>query len=182
MAKSFVRIDESFADDLEKLALHLENWSDETQKALVKAHNKIGQRHKTEAQKRVPVDQGTLKQQILTNTYQRPGEIVTETGSNLKYAVYVEFGTKYIAKGAVQRIGTKPIVTDAEAIKVWPAKNKDRIDKAGKPVDGAVIEIERRLAGTGVGEQMPWLRSSWWRIRDWAIQEITKAVAPPPKR
>ena len=39
------------------------------------------------------------------------------------YPVYVEFGTKYIAGGRVLALGFEPTITDAQAVKFWPAKN-----------------------------------------------------------
>lgn len=171
-----------FSKDLNKLAKNLEKWSEQAQKKIETAHKRIGKRWQAEAVKRVPVDTGTLKQRILTNTYREGNKFITECGSNVPYAPFVEFGTRHIAGGRVLAAGAGPDVTDAQAITVWPAKNRDIVDEHSGIANQRVVKaIEARLSRSGSQEQMPWLRPAFNSIRDWVIQELTKATEPPQK-
>jgi hypothetical protein len=181
MAGPTVSLHDSFSEDLRDLAGSMRAWSGEAAKAALQAHKEIGERHRSEAVKRVPVDTGTLKQKILTNTYESSGVITTETGTNIEgYPVFVEFGTRFIAKGRVLALGTRPDVTDAEAPRNWPAKNDSIVDRrTGEANQTVVAAIQKRWERGGRDEQMPWLRPSWMFIRQWAIAAIEAAFKPP---
>ncbi len=108
-----------------------------------------------QAKLRAPVDTGILRNQVLNeHGIDTRGEFFAAVGSNQKYAKFVEFGTKYIAGGQVQALGTRPDITDTEAIKSWPAKDK----------------------GGGQREQMPWLRPAWMHIKDKAMKKIDESI------
>jgi len=152
-----VRLSKQFGKDLDDLAKAFGSWDDDSVKRLVKAHKRIGVRHKGEAVKRVPVDQSTLKQRITTHTDKSAAgtDVTTETGTNVPdYPIFLEFGTRYIAGGRVKALGDGVGITDAQAVKDWPAK-------------------------TGSRQQMPWLRPAFNSIRAWALKQIEEAFRPP---
>lgn len=171
----------------------VQGWSKRGRQRLVAAHKRIGYRHKSEAVKRVPVDESRLKPAILTSTFEDSNGVTTETGTNVPYGEYVEFGTRYIAGGRVLALGPGVIVTDTQAIKLWPAKvlGSGAIGKGGfrsgaristttgKANTRVVAAIEARMARGGSDEQMPWLRPAFESMRRWAIQQIDDALAPP---
>ena len=146
------------------------------------ALRRIGEAQKAEAQKRAPVDTGRLGQAIFTNTFQSGENFTMEVGTNIKYAVYVEFGTKHIAGGRVKALGDKVEITEAQAIKLWPAKNAGILNREGKVNKAVIGSIEKRVSAGGGQEMMPWLRVSWMKIREWAIQQIEGALTPPPQK
>lgn len=174
--------------DLIVLEERLKSWGTQTRDRMFRAYRRIGLAWKAGAVRRVPVDKGTLRQHILTNTYwEGEYELVTETGTNLRqqgrsryaYPVYLEFGTKWIAKGRVLALGLSPYITDAQAIKDWPAKDAEKLtwkqDKQGR-----FRKADGRFVGSGgVEEQMPWLRTSFNAIREDAMTEIAMAMELP---
>lgn len=183
--------------DLGGFAGALFRWSAEGRRDLRMAFINIGERFKTEAKKRVPVDEGRLRNAIMSNTYEEStGDLVTEVGTNVEYGIYVEFGTKWIAGGAVKRIGLKEEVTDAEAVHWWKEKaggalrfDKSRPDSAGYKMDkisigfrGGVLVTAGGEAANGPQEQMPWLRAAWSSIKDWSRERINNAMRPPEQR
>lgn len=103
-----------------------------------------------EAKKRVPYDTGVLYESIEGVVEVMGDTIMGIVGSSIPWAVFVEWGTRYIAGGRVYALGLGPDVTDAEAIKMWPAK------------------AERG----GGDDQMPWLRPSWWAIEPWFMEQL----------
>jgi len=122
----------------------------------------IMMRLQREAKRRVPVSGGKLqggvggflRNSINVNLISQTDGIEGEIGSHAKYAVFIEFGTRYIAGGAVEALGTNPDITDAEAIKTWPA-------------------LEER---GGSGQQMPWLRPAVVSQEEWIQQKLTEAL------
>lgn len=109
-----------------------------------------------EAMHRVPFDvfrdaQGQhLRESIETAIEEIGDTLYAAIGTNNHYASYVEFGTHRIAQGRVLALGDGPEVTDAQAVKDWPAKDA----RGGGP------------------EQMPWLRPSWWVIEPWFREQL----------
>lgn len=178
MASVQMSLGETFSRQLSELAKLLRNHTRDTEQKLTTAFRKIGVRWRSEAVKRVPVDEGTLKQRIVSNTYKADGELITEVGSNVAYAPFLEFGTRYIAAGNVLRLGLDPEVTDAQAIKIWPAKNSG-ITNADGSLNRAGRHMQQRAASGGAQEQMPWLRPAFMSIRTWAIQQLHEAVRWP---
>lgn len=165
-----VKFDGSFGRQLNQLASTFRHWGKEAEREATRAHKTIGVRWKGEAVKRVPVDEGTLKQRVLHNTYhdQAADEIVTEVGTNVPYGKWLEFGTKRIAGARVLALGEDEGITDAQAIKDWPAKSGESID--GQEIRGQKFSSK---------EQMPWLRPAFNAIREWAVDLLTKAFRPP---
>lgn len=172
-----------------------------------KLFTKLGFRWHAEAVKRVPVDEGTLKNTLIHNTYweiggggTRGGALITELGTNLEYGDFVEFGTRRIAGGAVLQIGDKEDVSDFEAVHTWPAKERDAsrrtsfeilhdegefglMDLRGKiqvgQVRGRLLNRDGELLAARPQEQMPWLRASWHAVKPWFMQELVSIFEPP---
>lgn len=183
--------------DLGGFAGALHRWSVDGRREILMAFRQVGERFKGEAKKRVPVDEGRLRNAIMSNSYEDwAGDIITEVGTNVEYGVYVEFGTKWIAGGAVKAIGLKPEVSDAEAVHWWKEKaggalrfDQSRPDSGGYRMDnisigfrgGQLVTVGGGAAG-GPQEQMPWLRAAWSAIKDWARDLIFNAMRPPEQR
>lgn len=131
-----------------------------------------------EAARRIPVETGHAGQTVISNGGIRQktegpkrdesgrftagpsvGVLFMEVGSNVPYTVFLEFGTKFIAGGAVLKFRDQAVVTDAQAIKSWEAKDAD--------------------AFPGNTEQMPWLRPSFVVIRGRFVASFNDAFEPP---
>lgn len=173
---------EGLGIDVHNFAQAIAFWGTETQARLKRAHKWAGQLWVAEAKKRCPVDEGRLRSSIRTNTYSDSyGILITEVGTNVEYGVYVEFGTKWIANGAVLRIGLRPDVNDAQSIHWWRAKAGDAFDVD----DVSIAHRGGKLVTLGGGEaagpqeQMPWLRSAWSVCRPKVIQWFSDAMQPP---
>jgi hypothetical protein len=196
MAGNFdITMHQEFAQELTKLADMLRTWDSSLMTNLIRVLRIVGKRWQGEAIKRVPVDFGTLKERILTETYQEGNSFTTACGTNLPYGKYVEFGTRTIAGGRVLALGDGPDITDAQAIKLWPAKNfgsgainpktgsRERggfiNETTGKANMRAVSADLRRHERGAPSEQMPWLRPSLNAIKSWAIEMIQEAMIPP---
>jgi HK97 gp10 family phage protein len=147
---------------LEELGLMAEDWSRNMRKNLVQAMHQIGQAWAAEAKRRCPVENGTLRNSISYNVIDGTLGVWLDVGvpNEMHYAIYVEFGTRFIAKGAVLALGPDPGITDAQAIKDWPAK---------------AANANASTYGSGE-EQMPWLRTAYNAIADRAEDLIYHAV------
>lgn len=143
-----------------------------------------------DAKRRVPVEFGTLRNNInidvdtslLGNV---TGEIGPPTGKGLFYANYLEYGTRFIAGGRVKALGDGDDITDADAIKQWPAKNAGFInEKTGELIAPAALRAAEKSAQSGSGaEQMPWLRPAVNKNEAWIHKKILQAVQQQvPKR
>ena len=182
-----INLGREFTKSLDGFAGLLRTWQKEARRDLDKAMKRIGQRHKAEAVKRVPVDTSALKQRVLTNTFEDTVyNFVTETGTNVKdYPVYLEFGTKHIAGGRVQALGDGVDITDTQAIHDWPAKQADGINRtsASRDATGGAAGRLRNARGqflkASPQEQLPWLRPAFNAIREWAVKQIEDAMTPP---
>jgi hypothetical protein len=169
-----------FSASAKQLEKRLQNWEQSVRAKAKDAMNKITIRWRDEAEERAPVDERRLGPGILGNSYEENGVFISEVGSNLDYAKYVEFGTDYIAGGKVKALGDDPGVTDAQAITVWAAKNTDLVDnETGKADRRGNAAIEKSLSKGGSQEQMPWLRPAFNSIRRWAEKLIVNALNPP---
>lgn len=182
-----IKLSDQLAKDCIQLERRVGNWATSLKSKLKKVHRIVGQRWRTEAVKRVPVDTSTLKQRVISNVYEELGYIfVTEVGSNVpEYPVLLEFGSQFIAKGAVLRLGLSTTITDAQAIHTWPAKQEDAIAKTSfsRDVDGNLWNNPTKFTHAIVGgpqEQMPWLRPSFNSIRTWVIDQLNSTLEPPP--
>jgi hypothetical protein len=166
--------------DMKTFTEALQFWSAETQKRFLVANKQAGQYWVAEAKKRVPVDEGRLRSSLRTNTYiDGDGVIVTEVGSNVEYSKHLEFGTKWIAGGAVKELGLRPDITDTQAIHDWPAKDAEATDATSAMIDS---RGRRRTKGgqfASVQEQMPYLRPAFMKIRQWVIDRFNAALEPP---
>lgn len=186
-----ITVGRQFFDDLRDFEILLKKWDSQSRQRVFRAYRRVGVAWKAEAQKRIPIKTGMARQHVVTNTsWDGDHEIFTETGSNLvdpetgiPYPIYIEFGTKWIAKGRVKALGYDPFVTDAQAVKNWPAKDAEALTEGnavGAKLDknGKLRDSKGRFIG-GPGEQMPWLRPAFNFIRDWAIREIEQSFVPP---
>ena len=181
-----VSLGRELIDSLNAFADVLERWTKEGRRRLERAHRLIGQRWRAEAVKRVPVDEGRLRQGVIANTFEDgDGVLVTEVGTNVKdYPVWLEFGTELIAGGRVKALGDSPFVTDAQAVHDWPAKSGEASLKTSSRIDtdGGARGRRRNVLGQfvrGAQEQMPWLRPAFNFIRLWAIEQLNEAYRPP---
>lgn len=196
MAGDFdITLHESFARELHSFADLIRAWDKGGVDRMFKAMQRIGQRFKTEAQRRAPVDETHLRGSIQANTFDDGRQIVTEVGTNVKeYPIYVEFGTEYIAGGRVKALGDGVDITDAQAITIWKAKNfgSGAMKKDGSRQRGGIVNektgevkaavqkaIAKRLEKGSAGEQLPWLRPAFNAIKEWAIAQQAIAMAPP---
>lgn len=184
-----ITLGQQFTRDCVELQNRITNWPEHLKQRLRHVHEVIGVRWKAEAVKRVPVDTSRLKQSIMKNVYLEGGYMyVTEVGTNIeKYPVYLEFGTQYIAKGAVLALGDSTDLTDQEAIHMWPAKAADAIATTSVAIDaqGNRLNIAGGHAGAGptLGgpqEQMPWLRPAFNSIKIWVIDSLNAVITAAP--
>lgn len=166
-------------------------WSDQVQRELPKLFRQLGFKWHAEAVKRVPVDEGTLKEKILHTTYYESNVLTTDVGTNVqdqstgfRYPQALEFGTRFIAARQVLAIGDKPEVRDTEAIHSWPAKDGEAIDGTSSSIDtaggaaGRLRDAKGRFAA-GPQEQMPWLRTSWTSgVKDWFLAKYQQIMNP----
>lgn len=172
-----VNLGAQFSRDLDDLVRQLEALPEKATAAFVREHKVVGKRWQAEAVKRAPIRDETLRKRIVTNTYKESaGVVTTECGSNLKYATYVEFGTRRIAGGRVLALGFGPEVDDAAAVKDWPAKDNGLLNANGTANANVAAAAARRAARGSANEQMPWLRPAFNAIRDWAVQRLAGAL------
>lgn len=155
---------------------------------LEKSFRRAGQRWRSGAVKRVPVDEGTLKQRIVTNTYREGLDLVTEVGTNVPYGVHLEFGTDKIAGGRVKALGLDEQITDSMAVHDWPAKRGEAgpgtssmhtTDRLGR---GRLRNAKGRFLKGSPQEQMPWLRPAFMEIADSVLSEIGDTLEFPQPR
>ena len=130
-----------------------------------KALNKMAAAWHREIVNHMPVETGVARAsvQIRPADEDGSGPVEAAVGSNIDYIPYLEFGTKYIAGGAVKnwKFGDPPIL-------VWPAKMGDR--KRGPRVrsDGSVMRRE---------ELMPPFRASWQIIQEKMLDMLRNRLA-----
>lgn len=144
-------------------------------KAIRIALVRICVRWELEAKRRIPVETGFARNSVTHEVGKDADGHFGAVGSNADYAKYLEFGTEHIAGGAVKALGTREDVTDAQAIKIWPAKNANLLKKDGT-ANAAFTRLTAKVAAGGAQEQMPWLRTSFMSIRIWALDELAKAI------
>ncbi len=160
----------------EQLDRSLSEYERDSRRDGEKALRDIAVKWQMEAKMRIPVDTGLARNTILREQGRDSQGLFCAVGSNQKYSKYIEFGTKRIARGLVKALGLREDITDSQAIKIWPAKNANLVDEVtGKASRRAISAIDKRLASGGSQEQMPWLRTSFMAIRDWAIKRLAKA-------
>lgn len=175
---------------LDALADDIEQYADNLRANVTDALEQIGFAWEAGAKQRAPVDNGTLRNRITHEVDSGADTLTLYVGvpAGLDYAAFVEFGTKWIAGGRVKALGTGPDVTDAQAIKLWPAKNEG----SGKKKDGFLSSKTGQfhsagakrahdmavqiVLGGGASEQMPWLRPAYNAIADQAVDLIAYAA------
>lgn len=191
-----ITMHQEFSQELLKLADLLRAWDKNLEQYLVSALKVIANRWLAEAKKRVPVDMGTLRSRILSEVYKDSSGWVCAVGTNVAYGKFLEFGTKYIAGGLVQKLGDSIDITDEQAIHAWPAKNfgsgaeivkkgvktgwrerggyiNERTGEANKPLANAWTKA---FSGGSPQEEMPWLRTSYSAVKTWAIEMLAEAL------
>lgn len=164
-----VKLGELFARDLLTLEHRLNKWPDDFRQRLLKVHKQISSKWQDEAKRRVPRDVGTLEKMILKNTYAEDKyTYVSEVGTNIpEYPVYLEFGTRYIAQGAVLALGDSTELTDQDAVHMWAAKAE------------GLTGLTAKQASLNT-EQMPWLRPAFNSIRTFVIDSLNGVMTVPP--
>jgi HK97 gp10 family phage protein len=140
---------------VDEFAAVLKKQSAQVQQETALAMRDIATEWQREAKQRIPVDTGTTRNTVLSEHGRKPnGDFYAAVGSNQRHARFIEFGTKWIAGGAVKALGTDPNITDADAVTTWPA-------------------LEER---GGSRQQMPWLRPAFMAIRDRIIKRLQKVL------
>jgi len=134
-----------------ELAKHLEDLTEEAERELEQAMAEIAAAWAAEAEDRAPVETGNLEGTILHDSGKTAEGYFAAVGSNESYAAFIEFGTRWIAGGAVKALGLNPNITDASAVTSWPAK------EAG---------------GAKSGEQMPFLRPAFMALEPWILKRL----------
>lgn len=162
---------------LESLIGKLRGGVNRVDKKLNSALVRIGVEWQADAKRRCPVDTGNLRNQILYEVgYSGVDSHYVAVGSNVPYAVFVEYGTEHIAGGKVKALGRDPGITDAQAIKIWPAKNEGLLKGDGTATK-AFERLATKVASGGAQEQMPFLRPSFMAKRDKYIKMIADAIS-----
>ena len=143
--------------------------------------NKAAMRWQREIRRHSPVDVGLLRQSwdvALANAGQG-SRLEAAVGTNVDYAVYIEFGTVEIAKGAVLawQVGDPPILD-------WPAKRKDAIeeteftlDDQGRRRNKSGQFVRNDKDGGNTTEFMPMMRGSWPIVEPAIVQGLRNRLA-----
>jgi hypothetical protein len=180
-----VTLHRDFAEQLNAFADYLRNVAKQQSKDLETKFRRVGQRWRAGAVRRIPVDEGTAKARVVTNTYREGLDLITEVGGNVPYMVWLEFGTDKIAGGRVKALGLDEHITDAQAVHNWPAKDGEAIagTSAMHTTDSRGVGRLRNSSGQFLKgspqEQMPWLRPAFMEIADWVLDEIGETLAFP---
>jgi hypothetical protein len=145
----------ALAVDLSKFADSAKQWREDIVDGVTDVLTNAGEAWVAGAARRVPVDKGRLKSSIVAAPVQYiRGSLVLVVGTDVTYSLYVEFGTKFIAGGDVLALGQSPEITDAMAVRDWPA-------------------LRER---SGSGQQMPWFRPAFQDIRPTVESDLEAAV------
>lgn len=170
--------------DLGGFSNTLYRWSRQGRQEMLKGFRQVEHQFVAEAKKRIPVDEGRARSSIMGNTYEDAlGDIISEVGTNVpEYPGYLEFGTNKIAGGRVKALGTDSEISDFEAIHNWPAKSRSATRKTSASMTtlGPLNAFFEQVGGPQ--EQMPWLRTAWTQIKNWAIGVIDNCMRPPEQR
>ena len=109
--------------------------------------------------KHTPVAEGLLRASWAIATANTGGDIVSASvGTNVPYAVFIEFGTRWIAQGAVLAWGS-----DQGPILDWEAKRsgQKKFDNLHGAAKKAHEDKVARDQAAGREEFMPPMRASW---------------------
>ena len=160
MAKLQLKLQlKQFAADARKLAVFAKKARKALPKEIDIALESIGQKWEAGAKLRVPYDTGELQASIAHEVEDLDdGVHMLGVGSNVEYAVFMEFGTSNWARGAVLALGTGEVITDDQAIKTWKALEED----GRKPAPEQ--------------EQGPWLRPAFWAMGNEPQNTLDRAV------
>ena len=131
-----------------------------------------------ETQRHCPVDAGLLRESFkIAPASEAQGNVLEAAiGTNVPYAVYIEFGTKYIAWGQV-----KNWEPGESVIIFWPAKQRD-LPNPSKHRPGSKVRARKELMlqaalSPATAEFMPPMRGSWQLIEDQIVQAIRQRLA-----
>ena len=83
-----------FRLDIDGLEEKLAERAEEYQARLVKGIKRAGQQVAGEARKRAPVNTGHLRRSIRARLKEENGETVSKIGTNVDYAIHVEYGPR----------------------------------------------------------------------------------------
>jgi hypothetical protein len=144
--------------------------------------NKAVMLWKRDIVRHVPVDVGLLRESFgtaLAHKGQLP-YLEAAVGTNVPYAVYLEFGTRYIASGQVLNWSSgQPPIYD------WPAKRADatldrtvlEIDSEGRGRNAMGAAFRKGASQTSGAEFMPYMRGSWPLTEKVLIPRLVNALA-----
>ncbi len=131
-----------------------------------------------EIQRHMPVDVGLARESmnISPATLSQQGGFEAAVGTNVPYVFYLEFGTRYIAKGQVRdwRPGQSPVM-------MWPAK-EEGLPRPGSSRPGTKARARKeailaKALDPATAEFMPPMRGSWQIIRDDVKMAIRERLA-----
>jgi len=122
-----------------------------------------GQEYRRQVARVTPVEYGTLKQSWQVAEERTADKMEVTVGTNVPYAVFLEFGTARIAGGKVQdwQEGDAPITN-------WAAKLKG--------LHGADQQLRAMAMAPGRGEQMPMLRTVGHDMAPGIVAALNKAA------
>lgn len=177
MNVSFSQLDR----DINRFIAALQKVPKEVKRRSLQALKRVAIRNRDECVKRIPVDEGTARQRMVTNVSER-GDVIDAAwgpgGDGMDYVQYLEFGTEYIAGGLVRQLGTGVDIPDTGAIHTWPAKEGEAIEKTSHSIDSNRQLFNREgTAVPGPQEQMPFMRPAFYTIKDWVQKQLFDAVA-----
>lgn len=171
---------------LRGLAGYLMGLADISDRAIVGALNHVALLWLREIQRHCPVDVGILRESFnispaTLNGAGSPGVFEASVGTNVPYAVYIEFGTRWIAKGRVLEWNYQD-----PPILVWDAKLADLDDpndfKVGSKKRQRAVDIQVKAMSIRTGEFMPPMRGSWVQIQEAAHAAIRERLAKALQR
>jgi len=154
-------------------------------KAAVKGVNYVATKWLREIVRHCPVDTGLLRQSFqmrpASMSEAAAGVIEASVGTNVPYAVFLEYGTRFIAGGAVASWapGDAPILD-------WAAKRGDANgstvvsidpDGTGRTPKGKPASAK----ATSGAEFMPPMRGSWYQIEQQMISELQELLVRETK-
>jgi hypothetical protein len=153
-------------------------------KQVAAALNEIALDWQRETQKHAPVEDGSFRKSIAVIKAEPKGDVIqAKVGTNAvsddgtPYPVFLEFGTKYIAGGAVLgwKFGDDPIL-DWAAKRGDTAGNKQALSLTaeGRGKNAAGRFVSKRAVERS--EFMPPFRGSWQVIQDQAIKKLITRI------
>ena len=134
---------------------------------------KYGQQWARDAARVTPVETGLLRQNYFVVPVRNGHTMTILLANHLKYGRFLEFGTKFIAGGAVLSwTQGQPV------IRSWPAKmaNLQPPSSRAKPTTHARFQARLARAMGPEGEQMPFIRPTGQELVPRIIADVQRIV------